>query len=111
MPTLAFEATDPDPRAELAARADPGEDELAALHDRLIPLDRASAHGPWTAATLRAIAARPETRAADLAEALGRERAPFKLDVRKLNNLGLTLSLPVGYRIAPRGAAYLRWLP
>ena len=39
---------------------------------------------------------------------LDREKEPFKLDVRKLKNLGLTLSLSVGYRISPRGAAYLR---
>lgn len=46
-------------------------------------------------------------RAGDLAESLGRERAPFKLDVRKLKNLGLTISLTVGDRISPRGRAYL----
>lgn len=33
-----------------------------------------------------------------------------KLDVRELKNLGLYYSLEVGYRLAPRGAAYLRWL-
>jgi hypothetical protein len=37
----------------------------------------------------------------------GRERAPFKLDVRKLKNLGLTESLEIGYRLSPRGRAYL----
>ena len=33
----------------------------------------------------------------------GRERAPFKLDVRKLKELGLTESLNPGYRLSPRG--------
>ena len=56
---------------------------------------------------LALISEHPERRAGDLADMLGRERAPFKLDVRKLKNLGLTLSLEVGYRIAPRGEAYL----
>ena len=37
----------------------------------------------------------------------GRETQPFKLDVRKLKNLGLTISLEVGYRLSPRGEAYL----
>ena len=37
---------------------------------------------------------------------VGRERDPFKLDVRKLKNLGLTRSLRVGYRLSSRGAAY-----
>jgi hypothetical protein len=47
-------------------------------------------------------------RAGDLADDLGRERLPFKADVRKLKNLGLTLSLDVGYRLSPRGEAYLQ---
>ena len=50
---------------------------------------------------------RPETSAGVLADSLGRERLDFKTDVRKLKNLGLTESLLVGYRLSPRGAAYL----
>jgi hypothetical protein len=57
---------------------------------------------------LATIATHPARRAGDLAAMLGREREPFKLDVRKLKNLGLTLSLEVGYRLSPRGEAYLR---
>jgi predicted transcriptional regulator len=52
------------------------------------------------------IAERPATRAPDLAASLGRETAPFKADVRKLKELGLTESLEVGYRLSPRGRAY-----
>ena len=33
------------------------------------------------------------------------ERAPFKLNVRKLKALGLTESLEKGYRLSPRGEA------
>jgi hypothetical protein len=97
----------PDPRDELAHsdRLTPSDvDDIAA---RLARLDAASNEGPWTAATLAIIAERPEVRAPDLAATLGRDTAPFKLDVRKLKNLGLTLSFPVGYRLSPRGAAYL----
>lgn len=97
----------PDPRDELARsdRLTPSDvDEITA---RLARLDAASGEGPWTAATLAIIAERPEVRAPDLAATLGRDTAPFKLDVRKLKNLGLTLSFPVGYRLSPRGAAYL----
>ncbi|SEC56154.1 hypothetical protein SAMN04489729_1871 [Amycolatopsis lurida] len=43
-----------------------------------------------------------------LADPLGHDKDPLKVDIRKLENLGLTLSLEVGYRISPRGAAYLR---
>ena len=46
-------------------------------------------------------------RAADLAPELGLERLPFKARVRRLKELGLTESLERGYRLSPRGAAYL----
>ena len=39
---------------------------------------------------------------------LGQEKRRFKLYVRKLKELGLTESLPVGYRLSPRGHAVLR---
>jgi len=97
-----------DPRSVLAASADLGAEERAELDRRLDRLDRASKHGPWTREVLRTIEARPAVRAADLAASFGRETQPFKLDVRKLKALGLTLSLEVGYRLSPRGEAYLR---
>ena len=96
----------PDPRAELAADADLDEAQRAEIDRRLDRLDRASRHGAWTRETLRLIADNPARRAGDLAEMVGRERAPFKLDVRKLKNLGLTESLDVGYRLSRRGSAY-----
>ena len=74
---------------------------------RLDRLDSSSATGPWTRATLDVIARRPAVRAGDLAAELGRERLAFKADVRKLKRLGLTESLDVGYRLSPRGRAYL----
>jgi hypothetical protein len=99
-----------DPRRALRelAELDPGE--LAELRERLERLDRASRHGPWTRATLELIAARPEVRAADLAAQVGREKPPFKRDVRKLKELGLTESLERGYRLSPRGRALLQRL-
>lgn len=98
----------PDPRAVLAAADDLTEEDIDALDRRLARLDKASSHGPWTLETLRLIDRRPAVRAGDLADALGRERLPFKADVRKLKNLGLTTSLEVGYRLSPRGQAYLQ---
>jgi hypothetical protein len=59
---------------------------------------------------LRAIAANPERRAVELAAEFGRPRLPFKVDVRKLKELGLTESLPIGYRLSPRGEAVLAHL-
>ena len=97
----------PDPRVALRADAALSVADRAEISARLARLDRASSHGPWTAVTLRAIEHAPGTRAADLAAGLGRERLPFKADVRKLKALGLTESLEVGYRLSPRGRAYL----
>jgi Mn-dependent DtxR family transcriptional regulator len=75
----------------------------------LAALDR-RATTPWTQATLELIGRRPETRAATLARELGQEREPFKLNVRKLKNLGLTESLELGYRLSARGESVLTWL-
>jgi hypothetical protein len=97
----------PDPRIALRDDAALGPAERAGIAARLARLDRASTHGPWTDATLRAIGESPGTRAADLAERFERERLAFKADVRKLKALGLTESLEVGYRLSPRGRAYL----
>ena len=96
-----------DPRIVLRQSAELTDDDVASIDARLERLDRASNHGAWTMATLEIIGRRPHTRAPDLAEELGRERDPFKIDVRKLKNLGLTESFDVGYAISPRGAAYL----
>ncbi|GAA4700161.1 hypothetical protein [Nocardioides conyzicola] len=97
----------PDPRIALRESADLTEADVAAIDARLERLDRASSHGAWTMATLDVIRRRPHTRAPDLAAEMGRERDPFKIDVRKLKALGLTRSFDVGYEISPRGAAYL----
>lgn len=108
---IAFAHLDePDPRTLLAEDADLDAAATAALDLRLARLDRASSHGAWTRAYLEAIAAEPGRRAPDLAARFGRETQPFKTDVRKLKNLGLTVSLPVGYRLSPRGASYLNGL-
>ena len=97
----------PDPRLALREQAELSDDDRAALDARLDRWDAARADGPWTREILRLIAARPGVRAPDLAASLGRETLAFKRDVRRLKELGLTVSLPVGYEISPRGRAYL----
>jgi hypothetical protein len=104
---IAFHRTGEDPRLALREQAALTEDDTAELTRRLARLDASSTHGPWTEAVLRLIDERPGVRAGDLAETLGRERLAFKADVRKLKALGLTESLEVGYRLSPRGEAWL----
>jgi hypothetical protein len=94
----------PDPRVELRQTL-PEVGEVEEILKRLDRLDATSRHGPWTATVLRTIRDRPNVPAAELAASLGREKLPFKLDVRKLKELGLTESLRPGYRLSPRGAA------
>ena len=103
---IEFRLAGPDPRIALRERADLDDEERAAIDARLAHFDAASRHGPWTARVLDLIAERPATRAPELAAELGRETAPFKADVRKLKELGLTESLERGYRLSPRGRAY-----
>jgi hypothetical protein len=95
-----------DPRVALRARAELSEEDRQAV-DRQLERWDAARGTPWTREILRLIADRPAVRAPDLAASLGRETLPFKRDVRKLKELGLTHSLPVGYEISPRGRAYL----
>ncbi len=98
----------PDPRDELARTASLTDSDVAAITARLARMDRSSSRGPWTGAVLALIADRPAVVSTVLAEAIGWERQDFKLHVRRLKALGLTLSLDVGYRLSLRGESYLR---
>lgn len=97
----------PDDRIEW--RADDALDDAAMteLQDRLDRLDR-RAGTPWTLDTLQLIGRQPGVVSTELAGLLGRDRAAFKADVRKLKELGLTESLDVGYRLSPRGEVVTR---
>jgi hypothetical protein len=97
-----------DPRVELRAKAALSDSELVEIARKLDRLDKASRQGPWTRAVLELIARKPEVRAEELAAEMGREKLPFKRDVRKLKELGLTESLNPGYRLSPRGKTVLR---
>lgn len=97
----------PDPRVALR-EAPLDERQTEDLRQRLNRIDAASPDGPWTLKTLQVIRDHPALRAGDLCHLVGQERDRFKPNVRKLKNLGLTISLEVGYRLSPRGETYLR---
>jgi hypothetical protein len=87
-----------------------GEDPRIALRERsqldggdLDDLSRAIGRLDWALPVLRLIAERPGV----VSTKLGLERLVFKQRVRRLKALGLTESLAVGYRVSPRGAAFL----
>lgn len=83
------------------------DDDIAALRSRLERLDR-GAGGPWTRTTLQLIEKYPGVVSTALARHTGQERPDFKINVRKLKEMGLTESLQVGYQLSPRGQALLR---
>jgi hypothetical protein len=92
-----------DQRFDLRADDQLSDDELAAIVKKLDGHDARSSFGPWTRHTLSLIHEFPARRAPELAEMHGRETIPFKADVRKLKEMGLTESLSVGYQLSPRG--------
>ena len=65
--------------------------------------------GPWTKDVLRVINDNPKVSAKNLAEILKVEKDWLKIQIRKLKNMGLTISHEVGYSIAPRGKTLKRF--
>jgi DNA-binding transcriptional ArsR family regulator len=94
----------PDPRVALRKRSRLSDTDRAKI-------DAALARLEWARPYLATIAEQPGVLAADLAEQHGAEKRAFKQRVRRLKELGLTESLEVGYRLSPRGKAYLRDSP
>lgn len=100
----------PDPRIALRNKKDITGEEFDQLKKKLERLDHHSKVGAWTHSTLLAIRAHPKLKAADLAEVLSKEKEWLKLNIRKLKNLGLTISHHPGYEISPRGEEFLKRL-
>jgi hypothetical protein len=100
------------PDRRIALRESPAKDEAESMDlvKRLRRLDARAADGPWTGRVLQLLQLHPGVRAGNLCKLAGQEKAPFKINVRKLKNLGLTESLEVGYRLSPRGEALLKVL-
>ncbi|MEM9857424.1 MAG: ASCH domain-containing protein [Bacteroidota bacterium] len=98
----------PDPRLQLSSKAELTDDEFGALKKKLERLDQYSQTGIWTREVLEAIRDHPLLKALDLAEILGRDKGWLKLNIRKLKNLGLTISHNPGYELSPLGRAYLK---
>ncbi|MGO4289687.1 hypothetical protein [Chitinophaga sp. RAB17] len=96
-----------DPRISLREQTvlTPGAFEL--LRTKLARLDQYSKQGEWTTTLLTVIRDHPKLKAADLAVKTGMEKDWLKLHVRKLKNLGLTISHDPGYTLSPLGTAFL----
>ena len=99
-----------DPRIALRETPADTDAEIQALRSRLSRLDSRAPDGAWTFRTLETLSSHPAVRAGDVCGSVGQELERFKLNVRKLKNLGLTESLGTGYRLSPRGEAMLDFL-
>ncbi len=73
----------------------------------LFPLEQYADVPPMVMNALNATGASRQSQNNALAAQAGLPRLDFKANVRKLKALGLTESLPVGYRLSPRGKRVL----
>ncbi|MEX2143515.1 MAG: hypothetical protein WD740_02885 [Anaerolineales bacterium] len=96
-----------DPRIELRNDADLSAEEFQRIQRKLQGYERS---GTWTQQVLKLIAAQEAILARKLAAQVGMDTPAFKRRARQLKELGLTESLDVGYRLSPRGKAYLNIL-
>lgn len=99
-----------DPRIALRKKSKLTEAEFGEIKKKLDRMDSSKVHGKWTRKYLELIRDNPEVLAADIADSIGMDKPRFKANVRKLKALGLTESMPVGYRLSPRGEAVLKKL-
>jgi hypothetical protein len=97
-----------DPRIALRENTALSETGFELLKRKLERLDNYSEEGKWTIAVLEAIRDNPKLRAADLAVKMNTEKDKLKINIRKLKNLGLTISHEVGYTISPLGSLVLQ---
>lgn len=104
---IEFGSVRPDTRVALRGDDALSTEDVAGISATLARLDARSATGAWTDAALEVICEHPGVLAATLATRVGLERDRFKHNVRRLKELGLTESLEIGYRVSPRGRAYL----
>ena len=96
-----------DPRIALREKPADTEDAYEDLRQRLGRLDARAPEGAWTLHVLQTLSEHPGVRAGDLGGLVVQEKEHFKLNVRKLKNLGLTESLGTGYRLSRRGEVLL----
>ena len=104
---IRFRPAGPDPRTALLSNATLSKTDIAEIDAALQRSDDRNQAGPWTLRILRLIERHPDVRSGDLAPELELPVPEFKTRVRRLKKLGLTESQKVGYRLSPRGVAYL----
>lgn len=96
-----------DPRIKLREQTGLSEQQFIDLKKKLEKLDNHSRQGHWTIKVLLTIKDNPNLHAIGIVKLTGFEKEWLKLNIRKLKNLGLTISHTVGYELSPLGKAFL----
>lgn len=104
---IGFRLAGPDPRLALRDQITLSDTDRRGILAGLDRIDRAVGQEGWSVRVLGLIAEAEGSPAQDLAGRLGMEKLALKSRVRQLKELGLTESLPVGYRLTPRARSYL----
>lgn len=99
-----------DPRIKSREKEHLTEKEFSDLKKKLKQLDNYSKQGLWTSKILFAVKDNPNLRAAGIAKLTGFEKEWLKVNIRKLKNLGLTISHTVGYELSPFGKIFIQRL-
>ncbi|WP_439489954.1 ASCH domain-containing protein [Algoriphagus sp.] len=96
-----------DPRIKLREQTQLSELQFTELKKKLERLDNQSKQGHWTKKVLLTIKDNPNLHAIGIAKLTGFEKEWLKLNIRKLKNLGLTISHTVGYELSPLGKTFV----
>ena len=107
---IEFELESTDPRIELREKTTISDEEMTKIIRKLKRLDTSGEVTDWTCKVLEVVDSEPGRYAIEYSSKLGYEKEWFKFNIRKLKNLGLTISLTDGYEISPRGKVVLREL-
>lgn len=99
-----------DPRIKVREQKTLTDSAYAELKNTLVRLDKNSRQGMWTKKVLLAIQKNPHLKAVEVAKLTGFEKQWLKLNIRKLKNLGLTISHEVGYELSPLGKTFVKKL-
>ncbi len=107
---IGFKLEKADPRIKLRENTDISESEMLEILTKLERLDSRGKVKYWTFKILKLVNVEPGKHAIEYATKLGYEKEWFKLHIRKIKNMGLTISLKDGYEISPRGKIVLERL-
>ena len=107
---IEFDLEGVDPRIALRKNSNISNAEMTKILDKLKRLDTSGKVKNWTFKVLDLLDREPGKYAIEYSTQLGYEKEWFKLNIRKLKNLGLTISLTDGYEISPRGNVVLHEL-